>query len=158
MKTLIDVNLSSLQEYDDWKNANTNWNIGDYINLKCKMNDAIAVGKLLFPNFIEIEGCIILEFLYDEKTFQEWFHLYDGDAKKVEYKCNLYEVMDYFNNSIESYESDSSYNLAIDEFSKILKKSWEINLKLLFPQRNLCVDVFDEYETTRITIYTEQEI
>ena len=156
MKTLINIDSSVLQEYDDWKNANINWDIGDYISLKCKMNDAIAIGKLLFPNFIEKEGCIILEFRFDEETFREWFRLFEGDVKKVEYKCNLYEVMDYFNDRDE-YDSDEAYNFAIDEFSKILKKSWEINLKILFPDRIMNVDVFDEYDTTRITIFTDTE-
>jgi hypothetical protein len=154
MKSLVNINPSVLQEYDDWKNANTNWNISDYIHLKCKMNDAIAISKMLFPDFLEKEGCVILKFLYDEETFLEWFRFYKGDVKKVEYKCNLYEVMDYFNNNREEYESDTANNSAIDEFSKILKKSWEINLSILFPERKMNVDVFDEYNTTRITIFT----
>jgi hypothetical protein len=69
--------------------------------------------------------------------------------------CNFYEIKDFFKFEVNNYESLEIYNQAIDEFAKILKKSWEINLKLLFPNREMIVDVFDEYNSTRITIFTE---
>jgi hypothetical protein len=155
MKTLIEVDLNILDEYNDWKETNPNWCIDDYLHLKYDMNGAIALSKLYFPSFIEKNNCVILEGRYDEDIFLQWYTKYDGDIKKTEFMCNFYEIKDFFKFEVNNYESLEIYNQAIDEFAKILKKSWEINLKLLFPNREMIVDVFDEYNSTRITIFTE---
>ena len=122
MKTLLDINLSVLNEFDDWKNSNPDWNIGDYLHLNYNLNSAISFSKLFFPDFIEKEGCVILNFRYDEDIFWQWHRHFDGSIKDIEYKCNFYEVMDFFNFDIKEYESDKKYQLAIDEFAKALKK------------------------------------
>ena len=154
INTLISVNLNLLNEYEDWKKANKDWNISDYLYLNYNMNTAIAFGKLYFPDFIEKDGCIILNFRYNENTFLAWKKHFNNDIKGIEFKCNFFEVKDYFNYTKDNYESLDAYNIALDEFAKILKKSWEKNLKLLYPNREMIVDVWDEYNTTRITLFT----
>jgi len=153
--SLLDVNTSVLKEYRILEELNPgSWNIGEYLNLKFDLNAAIAFSKLYFPDFIEKEGCILLGFTYNEETFRQWYELFNGDIPAIESKCNLYEVADYFSLNRSENESLDSYNQAIDEFGKLLKTSWEINCKILFPDRNIVVEVFDEFDTTRITLYS----
>lgn len=155
-KRIFDINESLLKDYDEMKNLNpNNWDIASYLNFKYDINAAIALSKLYFPDFIEKEGCIILSFLYNEITFNQWYEKYSGDIKAVESMCNSYDVMDYFTNNKSQDDSSEFYNEIIDEFAKILKKSWEANCQILFPERKLIVDVYDEYDTTRITLFTE---
>ena len=84
----------------------------------------------------------------------DWHKHFNGNTSEIERICNRYEVMDYFHLNRPIDESPELYNMLIDEFAKVLKKSWEINCKLLFPNKKFVVDVFDEYDSTRITLYT----
>lgn len=156
-KSLFDINVGILQDYDNIKNLNPdNWDISSYLNLKYDMNAAIAFSKLYFPDFIEEEGCILLGFLYNEVTFRQWYEKFNGDTTAIESMCNSYDVMDYFVFNRSKEESPDFYNQVIDEFAKVLKRSWEINCRLLFPERKIAVEVYDEYDTTRITLFTEK--
>lgn len=155
-KSLLDIDLNVLKDYSSFEALNKdNWDITSYLNLNYDMNAAIAFSKLYFPDFIEKEGCIILSHRYDEQTFKEWYLHFNGDKKAIESICNSYEIMDYFVNNRSKEEPLNIYNKALDEFAKALKKSWEINCKLLFPNNNIIVEIYDEYDTTRITLYQE---
>ena len=153
-KSLLYINTNILYEYKEIEILNpNNWDITSYLNLKYDINAAIAFSKLYFPDFVEKDGCIILAFRYNEKIFKDWFDKFDGDIKAIESMCNSYDVMDYFHNNRPVDLSIDYYNQIIDEFAKILKRSWEINCQLLFPDKKIIVDVYDEYDTTRITLY-----
>jgi hypothetical protein len=153
--SLLDIDRNVLKEYNALEELNPGrWNIGEYLNLKFDLNTAIAFSKLYFPDFIEREGCILLGFTYKEETFNQWYDIFKGDIPAIESKCNLYEIADYFHLNRSLNESLDSYNKAIDEFGKVLKTSWEINCKILFPDKNFVVEVFDEYNTTRITLHS----
>ena len=153
--TLLDVDTSVLKEYNALEKLNSErWEIGEYLNLKYDLNAAIAFSKVYFPDFIEQDGCILLGFTYNEDTFRQWQKIYDSDIQAIERKCNFYEVADYFGLNRDRDEPLDLYNRAIDEFSKILKTTWELSCKLLFPERKFNVEVYDEYDTTRITLYS----
>lgn len=153
--SLFEVDTNTLKDYEVLKELNSRrWNIGEYLNLKYDLNAAIAFSKLYFPDFIEHQGCVLLGFTFNESTFMQWHEIFKGDVSAIEKKCNLYEIADFFQLNRSVDESPESYNRAIDEFSKALKISWEINCKILFPDKNIIVEVFDEYNTTRITLYS----
>jgi hypothetical protein len=155
VKSLLDIDVDVLREYKDIKALNpNNWEVTDYLNLKYDMNAAIAFSKLYFPDFIEKKGCIILGFRYDEEVFNEWYEHFKGNVPEIERICNRYELMDYFSINRNSDEQLDFYNKQIDEFANVLKKSWEVNCQLLFPNRKMAVEVYDEYDSTRITLYS----
>jgi hypothetical protein len=153
--SLLEVDTNTLKEYEALEELNpVKWNIGEYLNLKFDLNAAVAFSKLYFPDFVEREGCVLLGFTYNEETFRHWFETFKGDIPATESKCNLYEIADYFHLNRPLDEPLDSYNRAIDELGKVLKTSWEINCKILFPDKNITVEVFDEYDTTRITLHS----
>lgn len=153
--SLLEIDTNVLKEYTALERLNPNrWNIGEYLNLKYDFNAALAISKLYFPDFIELDGCLLLGFTYNEDTFRHWQKVYGEDRAAIERKCNLYEVADYFHLNRDQSESLDLFNQVIDEFSKVLKITWEINCKILFPKKTVSVEVFDEYDTTRITVYS----
>jgi hypothetical protein len=154
-KNILDIDAYLLPEYKSIEDLNPNWDMGEYLNLKYDINAAIALSKLYFPDFIEKDGCIILGFRYDEETFNKWVAHYKGNSSDIERKCNSYEIMEYFSINRKLEESLDSYNKKVDELAKVLKKSWEINCQLLFPDKEMIVEVYDDYDTTRITIYSQ---
>jgi len=155
IKKLISITENLLPEFSELKTLNPEtWDISEYLNLKYDINAAIAFSKFFFPDFIVKDGCIILGFRYSDESFKKWYKHYSGNISEIERTCNKYELKDFYNNNRNSNESLDLYNKKIDELGNVLKKSWEINCQLLFPEKKIVVDVFDEYDTTRITLYT----
>lgn len=155
MRTLIELDKTVLLNYNLWQMKNeSNWNITSYLNQFYDVNAALAFSKLFFPDFIEKENCVILSFRYDEKIFQQWYEEFDGHVSSVEKYCNLYDVSDYFHINISNYDTDELYERAINELAKALKKSWEANCSLLFPNRSFLANVYEEFGVTKITLHT----
>ncbi len=156
MRTLIKVNTSILKDYEILNDLNpTNWDISEYLDLKYDINAALAFSKLFFPDFVEEQGCIILAFRFNDQNFEEWIKHFDGNKSEVERICNSYDVADYFKFNRHVDESGDQYNKMIEEFAQVLKSSWEINCKLLFPDRKYIVEISEQYDRTRITLYSE---
>lgn len=147
--TLINVDSNILQDYTVFAEANPHhWNIVSYLNFKYDMNAALAFSKLFFPDFIEVNGCIILSFLYNETVFQAWLDKFNNDVQQTEKMCNLYKVADYFHiNKVES----TNFQL-LSTFAHALKISWELNCKALF-NKNITVEVFESLGDLKITLY-----
>lgn len=153
MDTLIDINLSILNEYAEWEKVNKgNWTISSYLNQFYDANAALAFAKFFFPTFIEKKGCVIIEFRYDEIIFNQWHKEFEGNISLVEKFCNLYDVAGYFHiNQANTEQQD----LLIEELIKVLLKAWQINCNILFPDREMIVERFIEHGETYITVYSK---
>ncbi|RYY84392.1 MAG: hypothetical protein EOO15_19485 [Chitinophagaceae bacterium] len=156
MKTLLDLDLNSIAQYEKWESANkNNWDITSYLNKNYDMNAAVAFSKLFFPDFLEIDGCVLLAFRYVENTYKQWKSKFGDDLSTIERHCNLYDVQDYFHINTD-IRADSQFLSSVEQFSKALKVAWEANCKLLFPDRKITVDVFESFGIKQITLYTER--
>ena len=147
MQTILNVSTNLLRDYTDFEKVNDNWNILSYLNYNYDINAALSFSKLFFPDFIEENGCIVLSFLYNKENFNEWFDEFNGNKSEIEKMCNLYELKDFFHIKDERNEE------VLREFGKVIQKSWEINLSILFPQKKFCIKVFEEYNSLFLTLY-----
>ena len=148
MKTNLKIDLSILDEYDDYAKANSdNWNIQSYLNMKYDINAAIAFSKFFFPDFVEREKCIILESRYNEGIFDEWYNEFNGDIEEVEKASNFYDIKDFFNiNGVGDVNQ-------LEVLGIILKSILEINLKNLFPDKKFEIYLIENYGETSITFH-----
>jgi hypothetical protein len=154
MATLIDIDLNVLNKYTEWENANKgNWTISSYLNQFYDVNAALAFTKFFFPTFIEKQGCVIIDFRYDEMIFNQWYDKFEGDVSLVEKYCNLYDVADYFH--INQSSTEERQNILVEDLAKALTKVWQLNCNLLFPNKKLIVERFKEHGETCITIYSK---
>ena len=145
-KNIFKLNISLLSDYDEFLNANPdNWNIVSYLNLKYDTNAALAFSKFFFPDFVEKKGCVILDFLFDKNIFKDWFNSYKGDISRVEYMCNMYELKDYFHINDNS-DDDTVYWERLFALGRVMQRAWQINLKLLYPDRKFKVVLVDDRE------------
>lgn len=143
-KGLLKLDVSLLSDYDEFLNANpNNWNIASYMNTFYDTNAALTFSKFFFPDFIEKKGCVVLDFLFDKKTFKDWFNEYKGDISSIEYMCNMYELKDYFHIN-DNYDDDTVYWERIFALGRIMQRAWQINLNLLFPDRKFKVVLVDD--------------
>ncbi len=146
--SLVKLNTSLLPDYKDFERVNDDWNVEKHLNFNYDVDTAIAFSKLFFPTFIEYKKCIILESRFNESIFNNWFIKFNGDIAQVEKMCNLYETKDFFH--INSTNQSIEKNL---ELGQQLKVSWELNLKSLFPNRDMKVYLFIQDDNYYITFY-----
>jgi hypothetical protein len=157
MKSLIDFENRILKEYITWERVNeSNWNIISYLNQFYDMNAALAFSKLYFPDFVDEKGCVILGFQFDKRIFNQWYEEFKGDISQTEKHCNLYDVQDYFHINPVNYETDEGREEAINSFANVLKVSWETSCKLLFPNRQMVVEIYNQYGATKITLFSQK--
>lgn len=148
--SIVDLNTSLLPDYLDFQNVNDDWDVEKHLNFNYDISAAIAFSKLYFPTFIEYEGCIILESRFDKSIFEEWKNKFKGNISEVEKMCNLYETKDFFHIN----DSDSSLEKS-EQLGVLLKKSWEVNLKSLFPDRNMTIVLFEQDGNNYITLHSK---
>ncbi|RFM25828.1 hypothetical protein [Deminuibacter soli] len=155
IKSLINADLDLLIDYNQAMQLNpTNWDISEYVNWKYDMNAALAFSKFFFPDFLEVDGCIILAFRYNTESFAAWKAHFEGNIPLIEAACNRYEVADYFFNT-DIYTDDEHYHRALIAFAHVLKSAWEFGIKNLFPDRIFVFELFENQKETSITFYSQ---
>lgn len=106
---------------------------------------AIAFCALFWPDFIEVEGCIILREKYIPSSFETWWKQLDGDRTAVESVLNHVHLWDLFSGDENIPEGGLEY------LGGVLRCCWECSLRQAFPGHTfdvrLAVDA-DEYGPT----------
>lgn len=146
---IIEIDTNLLLDYTFFAEVNEDWNIEKYLNFNYDISAAIAFSKLYFPTFIEYKGCIILESRFNLSIFNDWFEDLKGNISEVEKMCNLYEIKDLFHINSEGTIDE------INQLGNLLKKSWELNLTQLYPNRNMEVIIFEDDGNIYITLNSD---
>jgi hypothetical protein len=141
-----------IEEYQQWKKANPNsFNWWSYVNLKADLQTALAFAKFFSPELIEIDGCLILKDRYDEVLFHDWKKACGNDKTSIEKMMNLYELNDFFHINVNEMEDDEEQ---VKVLGDVLKHYWSMAFKQGYPNRNIIIDVFMEYDGQLfITVY-----
>ena len=101
--------------------------------------------KLLWPEFVEHDGCVLLAF--DESIYQQWLQQLNGDKRHVESMMNHRHIVDVLPASVDKPTQGLVVQLGL-----LLKELWEAKLKRDFPTRHFCVS-FPLDESTVLTDY-----
>lgn len=153
-KSLLEIDKKLLVDYDEAEVLNPHsWEISEYWNWKYDMNAALTFSKLYFPSFIEINDCIILAFRFNTSSFNAWSEQFGENIREIEAACNAYTVSDYFFQT-DVYNSDELYIAALREFALALKVAWELNCRILYPNRNIVCEILGTDADIKITLYS----
>jgi hypothetical protein len=94
---------------------------------------ALAVfSKLFWPDFVEIEGCILLSEHYEAQNFEQWKAELKGERAKIELVLNEVNVYDLF---IRPADNEPGLDL-YEYMAKMLLKSWRCALHDTFPNKH----------------------
>lgn len=114
---------------------------------------AIGFASLFCPEIIEVDNCIFIS------------EFYNGNIDELKKNYNNTRDIEMFVNSwslqslIKDCESlDYSVNY-IDEFAKAIQYFWQIRVNLLFPNRNVIVEIGNEImgeEGLAVTLYQKE--
>ncbi|BFH17522.1 hypothetical protein WJ0W_002069 [Paenibacillus melissococcoides] len=142
-----------ISEFKEFKNANSNnfswWN---YVNMKSDLQTALAFAKFYYPDIVEVQGYFLLKDKYQKDLLQKWIVECDGDKITVEKMMNLYELKDFFHINVNKDENEPEQVVIL---GKILKLFWTMSFKHRFPDKNITVEIYEEWDSLFITVYQE---
>lgn len=128
------LNAELLPTFMESKRENESWipdfDIWDYLSLSANADLAAAFFKLFWPDFVEIDGCIILGHNYSVEGFARWLKHYHGDKAKVEAMVNHVHILDLFPSS----PKEDEHKEELHEFlARAFTLSWKAALRAAFP-------------------------
>lgn len=144
---------SRIPESEAWRRewANPTFGAWDYVHFRASLDLLAVFAQLFWPEFTEIDDCVILTEKYDPSTYLQWVEHLSGDRQRVESILNHTHVYDLF-----SKVTDVPCDLEIAEYvGRVLQRSWECALRNAFPERSFVVEFWtepDEYGPT-VTFY-----
>jgi hypothetical protein len=135
---LSDVNLGSLvPETLTWDNGRP-IDPGTWIGFMGRYDHLIAYAELLWPDFVEHDGCI-LRAGFGEENYRGFLEANAGDKRAVETVINHVHIIDLIHGAYESGPTDEQ-SLYL---GRLLKEMWQAKLAQEFPARRFVV-TFDE--------------
>jgi hypothetical protein len=150
-------NIEGLKKFKNDFN-NPKLNLWDFIKYKSDFDLAFAFCKLFFPEFIEVESCVLLAEKYESETFEKWKNTLNGNSRQLEATLNHTHIYDLFS------EPDNSEEVSLEiceEIGKYIVKSWAISLKETFPEKKFDINFStepDDYGPTITFSQSEQDI
>ena len=109
---------------------------------------AIAFTSLFWPEFIEVEGCVLLKERYSPTNLEEWLTHYGGDRTQTEAMINHTHLYDLFSNSLSEVSLE-----ALEYLGTVLLCTWRSALASQFPARQFRLDLATEPDDYGPTIY-----
>jgi hypothetical protein len=116
---------------------------------------AVAFGRLFWPEFVEVEGCVLLVSQYRPENFRHWFDPLGGDCTGIEAMINHLHLYDLCLNDPNSAETRLP---ELEELARTLLKCWECALKEAFPNKRFTFDFATEPDEYGPAITFFQEI
>jgi len=125
-----------LPTFQQYTQLNESWSprfdLWDYLNMRADLELAAAFTKLFWPDFIEVEGCVLLKHAYSPESFRNWMAHFGGDTRAVEAMLNHRHIKDLFLNPPKDVEyPDRLYEYLADA----LMFGWKQALQSAYPDK-----------------------
>jgi hypothetical protein len=127
------------------------WNNGKGIDIdswiQCVANHKVLVGcaRILWPGFVEHDGCILLGDSVDEANYQAFLKQANGDKRSVETVMNHQHVLHLFATELPTRE-------LVLYVGRLMKEVWQVKLSHDFPDRRMTV-LFPEEDNLELIQY-----
>lgn len=119
-----------------WTTPLGEWN---YLHQHVSVTSATLFARLMFPEFIEVRGCVIVREVYNPETFEQWWRRSNCDPRTVEHNVNRLTLWDW-------WEPDGAQEEAALEFvATRIAISWKVHATLRFPHISWETYVDDVY-------------
>lgn len=128
------------------------WNYNNYMG---SVQLAYSYASLFWPDFVEVNGALILAEHYTPENFQHWLEYWEGDLTGVEKMINDVHLEDLFmNNKIDDELDDRVWNTVME----VLEAMWKACVRTRFPNDTIVVEPFEPHDGSapQLTIYRER--
>jgi hypothetical protein len=139
-----------IPELKTW-NSGKGVDIATWISCEGDHKHLIGYAQILWPHFVEHDGCIFLGESIDEDNYRAWLAQTKGDKKRVEAVINHRHIVDLFSRS----QHDPPTQDVVLYIGRLIKEIWQTKLSHDFPGREITVTFPDdalkdilEYEIT----------
>jgi len=128
-----------------------NWNDGKGIDIdswiQCMANHKVLVGcsRILWPSFVEHDGCILLGDSVDEARYQGFLKSARGDRTVAEATMNHQHVLHLFATELPT-------RALVLYVGRLMKEIWEVKLRHDFPNKKIKV-VFPDGDDLELIDY-----
>jgi hypothetical protein len=126
--------IPGLQEWNNGKGIDP----ASWINCYARYDLALGYSLLFWPDFVLYDDCIFIN-EPDHKNYESWLSNCKGDKSCVERLMNHRHILDIFLNS----EMQPTKEI-VRQIGRVLKDMWTCKLKRDFPERNVCVEFYDD--------------
>jgi|SRR5579864_54526 len=144
-----------IPELKDW-NGGKGIDIESWIGCEGDHKHLIGYAQLLWPNFVEYDGCIFMGDEVDEENYRAFLKRTKGDKTRVEAVMNHEHILDLFSRS----HHEAPTRDVILYIGRLMKDVWQTKLNADFPGRRITVKFLEENVEDlvdyQITFYQER--
>ena len=146
-----------VEEFVLFQDANRdNYDWWSFINQESDLDCALGFAKFYCPDIVLVDDCFFLKDRFFADIYEDWKKDLGNDVTAIEKMVNLYSLEDIFHINTEI---TPHYAEKFEALGRCLKFFWETSFRARFPERNVAVDVFREYEDeTCITVYQKRNL
>jgi hypothetical protein len=128
-----------IPELKAW-NGGKGVDIDTWISCEGDHKHLIGYARILWPSFIEHDGCILLGDSVDEDNYHAWLLQTQGDKKRVEAVMNHRHIVDLFSRS----HHEAPTREVVLYLGRLVREIWQTKLDHDFPGRKIRASVPDE--------------
>ncbi|MEU4652770.1 hypothetical protein AB0G32_02270 [Streptomyces sp. NPDC023723] len=118
----------------------------DYVKSRGDMGMVVAFSRIFWPRFVEVEGCVLWDRVYEESNFAAWRESLSGDMPKIEATLNQLRVWQI----VDPGDGEEEWR-AQRYFAECVAKTWSAALSAEFPHRHFEVRVIDTEDGPIVT-------
>ncbi|MFI0164274.1 hypothetical protein [Streptomyces sp. NPDC017095] len=120
----------------------------DYLSQQAGLGEWAAFSRAFMPRFVEVEGCVLWDRVYEPGNFRSWYERLRGDATSIEATLNQFRLALYID-----IPEDSDSEAAAQALAEEIARSWHRCLHDTFPDRSFQV-VASETEDGPVVSFT----
>jgi hypothetical protein len=134
------VNFADLiPELKAW-NEGKGIDIDDWISCEGDHKHLIGCARILWPDFVEHDGCIFRGDGVDEKNYRAFLKQTCGDKTRVEAVMNHQHIVDLFSRS----HHETPTRDVVLYLGRLMKEIWQVKLNHDFPSRKITVSFHED--------------
>ena len=148
-----------IPELKNWNRGGKRIDLETWIGCEGDHKHLIGYARILWPDFVEHDGCIFLGASLDdadEANYQAWLAQTKGDKKRVEAVMNHQHIVDLFSRS----HHEPPTREVIVYIGRVMKDILQAKLNRDFPDRKVTVvfaeDGVDDLVDYQITFFQER--
>ncbi|MGI5186854.1 hypothetical protein ACQEVI_01765 [Promicromonospora sp. CA-289599] len=118
----------------------------DYVNYNGDLAILLALSRIFWPRFIEVDGCVLWDRVFEESNFRQWKVSLSGNNQKIEATLNQLRVW-----AIVESEDTEEERRVLDAVAERISSTWVAALRAQFPDRVFDVKVISSDDGPIVT-------
>ena len=134
------LDFSGLPQVQAWSAGDEDFSLSGFVMANVTVAEAAVLSALFWPDFVEFQGCVFLDFKFEEKGVNSWLDRLKSDLRAVEAVVNQVHLWDMF-----APTSPEEYKV-LSQLAGRVSDIWRAAVRHAFPDREFLVSVADDPE------------